>query len=100
MTTRARLTLWAGALLLMLGGALAALIVFSPRPVTADPECVAARARFWEEHPNTLLTLADCGPYYRSERGLLFGELPPGPFLFGAEDLEAARAADRPRRRP
>lgn len=27
-------------------------------------------------------------------------ELPPGPLLFSAEDLEAARAADQPSRRP
>ena len=37
--------------------------------------CAAAQQRFWAEEPDTLLTLADCGPYYQrplpeSEPGL------------------------------
>ena len=35
------------------------------RPTDTYADCEAAVQRFGQEHPTVLLTLADCGPYYR-----------------------------------
>ena len=97
MNSLMRSVLWLGGIILVVSVALA-LIAFgqertpgmpvvrepvAPPSVTADPACEAARARFWEQNPEVLLTLADCGPFFRPRSQA--GELPDGPFDLRAE---------------
>ena len=51
-------------------GVMVVVAVTTSDPVGRSPtdryaDCEAAIERFGQEHPEILLTLADCGPYYR-----------------------------------